>query len=144
MKELQKFGLDEVCALTGFPKRTVRYYIQLGLVDRPEGSKRGAYYTGCHLEQLLAVKTWQRSGLSLERIRELLGSEDAALAVPAKGRGAGTVEVWSHMVLGDGLELHVEPGQAELNPKQLRALARGVRELMDGIRSADPERGKES
>ena len=30
----QKFTLDELCKLTDFSARTVRYYMQLGLVDR--------------------------------------------------------------------------------------------------------------
>ena len=36
---------DELSTLTDLPRRTVRSYIQHGLVDRPEGAKRGAYYT---------------------------------------------------------------------------------------------------
>jgi hypothetical protein len=34
------------------------------------------------------------------------------------------VEVWSHVVLGEGLELVVEPARAGLTPAQLRRLAR--------------------
>ena len=61
------------------PRRTVRYYIQEGLVDRPAGAKRGAYYTKHHVEQLMTIRTWQRAGLSLERIRELVSDGERAL-----------------------------------------------------------------
>ena len=37
--ETKKFTIDEICALVEMNKRTVRYYIQKGLVDRPEGRK---------------------------------------------------------------------------------------------------------
>ena len=39
--ETKKFTIDEICALVEMNKRTVRYYIQKGLVDRPEGIGKG-------------------------------------------------------------------------------------------------------
>jgi DNA-binding transcriptional MerR regulator len=83
--------------------RTVRYYIQIGLVDRPVGETRAAYYTSHHLEQLLQIRKWTQAGVSLERIHELLAGE--APPVPPRARGAGSVEVWSHLVVADGLEI---------------------------------------
>ena len=115
------------------PARTVRYYIQLGLVARPVGETRAAYYTQEHLEQLLQVRQWTRAGLSLERIRELMSG--APPQAPARPRGPGTVEVWSHLVVEDGVELTVEPGRAGLTPEQVRALFQGVTRLMADIRS---------
>ncbi len=56
-------------------KRTVRYYIQKGLVDRPEGVGKGAFYSHTHLEQLLAIRKWKTAGLSLERIQDILATE---------------------------------------------------------------------
>lgn len=120
------YSLDELCALTELPTRTVRYYMQLGLVARPEGETRAARYGRRHLEQLLAIKKWQRAGLSLERIGELLLEGMDASTPPPKRRGAGTVEVWSHLVVADGLEMHIEPGQAGLKPEQVRELFRRV------------------
>ena len=43
--------LESLATLAGLTPRTVRYYIQQGLVDRPLGEKRGAYYLARHLEQ---------------------------------------------------------------------------------------------
>ena len=128
------YSLDELCALTELPPRTVRYYIQLGLVDRPEGETRAARYSRQHLEQLLAIKKWQRAGLSLDRIGELLAEGPDAATPPPKQRGAGTVEVWSHLVVTDGLELQIEPGQAGLTPEQVRALFRRVMAVYQDIK----------
>ena len=119
------FTLDEIAALAELPRRTVRYYIQSGLVDRPEGIGKGAYYTPRHVEQLLLVRKWQLAGLSLERIGELLRDEGGGPLPPAPRR-PGTVEVWSHLVVADGLELMLEPGRAGLSPEQVRALMREV------------------
>ena len=114
------FSMDELAALVELPVRTVRYYIQLGLVDRPEGEKRAARYAARHVEQLLAIRKWTQAGVSLERVRELLSGE--APPVPPRPRGPGTVEVWSHLVVADGVELTLEPGRAGLAPEEVREL----------------------
>jgi DNA-binding transcriptional MerR regulator len=113
------YTFDELCALAELPRRTVRYYIQQGLVDRPVGETRAARYAARHLEQLLSIRKWQRAGVSLGRIRELLHGGEMP---PPRPRGAGTVEVWSHLVVADGIELMVEPGRARLSPEQVRRL----------------------
>jgi DNA-binding transcriptional MerR regulator len=126
------FTLDELCALVELPRRTVRYYIQIGLVDGPEGETRAARYGSRQVEQLLAIRKWSEAGVSLERIRELLTG--APPPVPPRPRGPGTVEVWSHLVVADGIELTLEPGRAELTPEQTRALLGGVLALYNDIK----------
>ena len=126
------FTLAELCALAEMQIRTVRYYIQIGLVDRPIGETRAAYYTSHHLEQLLQVRKWTQAGVSLERIHELLAGE--APPIPPRARGPGTVEVWSHLVVADGLEITLEPGRAQLSPEQVRAFFQGVQKLYRDVK----------
>jgi DNA-binding transcriptional MerR regulator len=126
--------LDDLSALTELSLRTIRYYIQQGLMDRPIGEKRAAYYTARHLEQLLTIRKWQAAGVSLDRIREILQEPPSGLLPPPRPRGPGTVEVWSHIVIADGLELTLEPGRAGLSSEAVRALARGVMSLYQQIR----------
>ncbi|RMG30276.1 MAG: MerR family transcriptional regulator [Gammaproteobacteria bacterium] len=130
----RRYSIDELAALVELPRRTVRYYIQQGLVDRPHGSRRAAYYTNRHLEQLLEIRKWQRAGLSLERIRELLRAPEQGELPPPRPRGRGSVEVWSHVVIDPGIELHLAPDQANLSPEQVRTLARELVALVDRIR----------
>lgn len=113
------FGIDELCALTGVVRRTVRFYTQKGILDPPEGAKRGAHYTRRHLEQLLLIRKWQQAGVSLERIGRLLRGEVGDLPPPKE---PGKVEVWSRLTLMPGLEVHLEPGRLGLNPVQVREL----------------------
>jgi DNA-binding transcriptional MerR regulator len=111
----------------------VRYYIAEGLVDRPQGEKRGAHYLRRHLEQLLLIRRWTDAGLSLDRIRELIAG---APADPAPRRAPpGSIEVWSRVTVADGLEVHVEPGRADLSPEQMRSLVRGITALYRQARS---------
>ena len=133
------YTLDDVASLTDTPRRTVRYYIQIGLVDRPEGTGKGAFYTRRHVEQLLAVRKWQLAGVSLERIAEVLARADSGPLPPAPRR-AGTVEVWSHLVVADGVELTVEPGRAGLSPEQLRAFFRAVTHAYEATIASEEQR----
>jgi len=127
------FTLDELCTAAGLPQRTVRYYIQLGLVDRPEGAGRGAHYLQRHLDQLLWVVASQRKGLALDTIAEL-ANQPANKVASVPSRTSGSVEVWSHLFIEEGVELSIEPARAGLSPEQVRALFRGVMELYERIK----------
>ncbi|MDI1244179.1 MAG: helix-turn-helix domain-containing protein [Rhodoferax sp.] len=127
--------LNELCVLADMPVRTVRYYVQNGLVDRPVGETRAARYGARQLEQLLLVKKWTAAGVSLERIRDLLHGQESA--VPAKPKAAGAIEVCSHLFVADGLEVVIEPSRAQLSPEQIRAFAKGVMALYAAIVSGE-------
>ena len=131
--EPDHLSLDELASLAGVSARTVRFYIQQGLVSRPEGAKRGAFYLQRHVEQLLMIRRWTDAGLSLDRIRELVAG--APEDPPPRAVKAGTVEVWSRVTLADGLEVHLEPGRAGLSPEQVRALVRAITEAYHAVRA---------
>ncbi|MEI7844098.1 MAG: helix-turn-helix domain-containing protein [Gallionellaceae bacterium] len=133
-KTTSTYTIDELAALAEIPRRTVRYYIQQGLVAAPIGEKRAAYYTDSHLQQLLTIRKWQQSGLSLDRIREILSSGNLDELPPPRPRGAGTVEVWSHMVVTDGLEITMEPSRAGLTSEQVREFFKSVNAIFEQIK----------
>jgi DNA-binding transcriptional MerR regulator len=135
----QTFTLDELCSLTETPKRTVRFYIQSGVMDRPIGQKRAAYYTQEHLEQLLFINKWQKSGLSLERIGELLRQKEEPEDLLPKKK-VGQIEVWSHLTIAHGLELQIEPSQAGLSSEQVRQLFKSVMSLYAEIKNQEGEK----
>lgn len=119
-----KFSLDDLCTLCDISKRTVRYYMQIGLVDAPIGSTKAAHYLHSHLDQLLTVKKLSEAGVSLDRIREVLSGEIPP--VPPRQRQPGSVEVRSHLFIADGVEMEISPEQARLSPEQVRTLVRAV------------------
>ena len=137
-----RIAIDELCALVDLPRRTVRYYIQEGLVDRPAGAKRGAYYTRRHVEQLMTVRTWQRAGLSLERIRELVseGAESSSPLPPPRRRRPGDVTLRTHVTLAPGVELVIDPQEAGLGAEAVRSIVRRAASLVDQTRKEDAER----
>jgi DNA-binding transcriptional MerR regulator len=117
----QRHSLDELSALVGLSKRTIRYYIGLGLVARPLGETKGSFYTAEHLQQLAQVRTLTEAGVSLERIASLLNqaSEPAADRILTPGQ----LTVKSHIHLADGIELVVNGATASLLPEEIRAVA---------------------
>lgn len=116
--------LADLCVLADLPVRTVRYYVQIGLVDRPEGETRAARYGARQLEQLLQIRKWTAAGLSLDRIRALLQGEPPPVA--ARAHVVGQVQVRSHLLVADGVEVVIEPGRAGLSPEQVRTFVRAV------------------
>lgn len=123
------FSMDELCGLTGHSKRTVRYYIQQGLVSSPIGEKRAAKYTDEHLGQLLRIKELTAAGVSLERIREVLQGGEPP--VPPRKPQPGTVEVRSHIYVAPGMEIQVSPEEAGLSPEELRAFVTEIMQVAD-------------
>ncbi|MFO1371703.1 MAG: MerR family transcriptional regulator [Candidatus Competibacteraceae bacterium] len=117
------FGIEELCALTGVARRTVRFYTQKGLLAPPEGVRRGAYYTRRHLEQLLLIRKWQTAGVSLEHINRLLHGEEIGLPLAPE---PGTIEVWSRVTLRPGLEVHLAPGRLGLTAEQSQQLLQRI------------------
>jgi DNA-binding transcriptional MerR regulator len=126
-----EYVLADLCVLADMPIRTVRYYVQIGLVDKPEGETRAAKYGARHLEQILLIKKWTVAGVSLDRIRELLHGESAP--VPPRGRAPGSIEVCSHLTVADGIEMVIEPGRAGLSPEQVRQFVRQVMQAYSDI-----------
>lgn len=134
------FSLEELCSLVDMSKRKIRFYIQKGLVDSPKGTGKGAYYTHRNLEQLLTIRKWKEAGLTLERIQELLESEsqetDSGTPVPPpRLKQPGSIEVWSHLLISDGIELHIEPNRSGLTPAQIRTLNRSILAQFEKIKT---------
>jgi DNA-binding transcriptional MerR regulator len=67
-------------------RRTVRWYVTIGLVDRPVAMQgRTALYHARHLLQIVAVKRRQAEGRALAEIQaELAGATDATLRLVAR------------------------------------------------------------
>jgi len=70
--------ISELCERVDMPLRTVRYYIQQGLLPptQREGAGRGPRYGQIHVATLRAIRELQKQGLTLEAIRERLAALD--------------------------------------------------------------------
>ena len=67
-----KYTIDELSELTGYSRRTIRYYVQEGLLDSPAGRGKGGFYFDSHLRQLQLIKKLQERGMSLSSIAKYM------------------------------------------------------------------------
>ncbi len=79
-------------ALCGVSERTIRYYVEQGILPAPRGRGRGSHFDDDHLVRLKLVRAMQKAGVELAAIAEYLEELEGEL----KARGAG---------LGDALAI---------------------------------------
>ena len=128
------FSLEQLSALTDLPLRTIRYYIQLGLVDRHEGDRKHARYTQKHIDQVLQVRSLADQGTPLERIKQLIHGISIP---PPPPKSAGDISVISKVFVAPGVELHLEPQTAGLTPEKLRKFVRTVLSNWEEINASE-------
>ena len=76
--KVKKYTIEEISILTGFSRRTIRYYIQENIIEPPSGRGRGGFYYNSHLSDLLKIRSLQEKGLNLSFIKDILkGTEQA-------------------------------------------------------------------
>ena len=124
--ETKRFSLEELCSLTDLPKRTVRYYIQIGLMDRPE----------------VEIKRLTQAGVNLERIREVL--EGAKAPVTPRALAPGDVTVKSHVHVSHGVDLLIDPHAAGLSAQEVRQLIQTVVAAMGQIKQPSKKNSEET
>lgn len=137
----KQYNIDELSKLVDISRRTIRYYIQQDLLERPEGEKRGSYYTQEHLERLLEIKKWQKEGLSLERIKELLTVNPEIINVlPVRSQKPGDISVLSHVFIDEGIEIQIDPSKANMTSEELRSYIQKVSAMYQQVKN---DRSKE-
>lgn len=135
MTTQKTYTLDELCALTQLNKRTIRFYMQQGLLPNAHGEKRGSWYDEDHLQRLLTIIAWKDKGVSLERIAGILNGIDSQDHLPP--RRVGGIEVWSRILLAEGVELSINAEQAQLSPAQLRAFQSACMDLLKDMQQQE-------
>lgn len=128
--EDRTYGILELVQASGVPRRTIRYYVQRGLLPPPEGAGRGHFYREGHLRRLLSIRDLQNQGLSLEEILILLeeGAERDAPPLPE-------IEVVTRIRVKEGIDIIVSSGTEPPTPSQIRALATAASEILSGRKS---------
>jgi DNA-binding transcriptional MerR regulator len=118
------FHLEDLARLTSYSKRTIRYYVQLGLVERPIGEGRGAHYTTDHLRELLDIRKLTENGLTLDAVRNRLRHENIG-----KTRGfekkPGSIQIQSRICLAPGLDILITPEESAMGPELIRNIVNG-------------------
>ena len=124
----RKFGIGELVQAAGVPRRTIRYYVQRGLLPPPEGAGRGHYYRESHLERLLGIKELQGRGMGLAEIlaRFSSGDEPAERVLPPP-----VIELATRIRVAEGVELLLSHGAEPPRAAQVRALAAAAARIFE-------------
>lgn len=151
----KRYSIGELADLAGISRRSVRFYVQRGLLPPPLGAGRGHYYTHEHLESLHRIKMLQDAGLSLDEIDQRLGAQksvphEGALSEPMKTMALEedfappletplTTELWLRLMITPGCELHLDRAQFRATQAQLRRLKQCVSDILDTVRPSAPK-----
>ena len=103
------YNIETLAKLSGLTRRTIRYYVQRGLLKPPQGGGRGSYYTDQHLERLKKIKKWSEQGVPLIHIRDMLDGKTPSTQVDVL-TGIRTV-FQERCLLGEGVELTFRQGR---------------------------------
>ncbi|MDZ4804366.1 MAG: MerR family transcriptional regulator [Candidatus Eisenbacteria bacterium] len=130
----RRFSITELAQVAGISGRTVRYYVQRGLIPPPDGRGPGRHYGQEHLDRILKLRDLQRTGLSLDLATTALTGR-ACEPVPDEPIER---ELVTRLKLGDGLHLEVGPGTPVPTDRQLRDMTRRCRDILEpGNRNPD-------
>ena len=109
----KQYTIEELSELTGFSRRTIRYYIQEGLLESPAGRGRGGFYYDSHLLKLRQIKSFQDRGLTLAAIAELFQAEELEPAILSR-------DIWIRYSIMPGLEINIK---RELEQSKQKAIS---------------------
>lgn len=155
MRDDRHYSIGELAQAAGVTRRTVRFYVQRGLLPAPLSLGRGRHYRAEHLRTLVEIKRLQLRGVSLEEIRVRLGGHGAgdgdsrtggrgasgtgsSQTSPAQGvwrpfvlAATGIAECYVRQVVLPGFELHVTAPGRPLAAAELAELGTSLQRLLE-------------
>ena len=137
------YNIENLAEAAGVTRRTVRYYIQRGLLDPPCGEKRGSYYTENHLERLNKIQKLAEQGIPLIHIKTMLsghGEEQVPVSTKplsnlnsidkTKNLNVATCSSWQRLSINEDIELNFRLGK--LSQQQINKIARYINNIVNG------------
>lgn len=119
----KNYTIDELSESTGLSRRTIRYYVQLGLINSPSGRGRGGFYNDSQVERLKQVKSLQAMGMNLSSIIEYLKAGNIEEAGSRR-------EVWIKHEVMPGLEISVRRDLEEKESKKISEIMRVIKSIL--------------
>ncbi len=121
------YTIKDLCELSGYSRRTIRYYIQEGLLEPPAGRGRGGFYYDSHLNRLNQIRKLQNDGLPLSGIQDVLTCGNMPDVTSVR-------EVWIRYSIADGIDLNIKKDIEEKERKKIEKIARIARSIMKGVK----------
>lgn len=140
------YSIDELAVAAGVSRRTVRFYVQRGLIPPPSGLGRGSHYTKVHLDAILRVRMLQRQGVPLQEVppHDVPGMPLGDESVPEDEQIVR--QLVTRVPLAEGVCLEFAHGRLP-GPARLRELVQAARRALGpsgGPQGASPEDGSDT
>jgi len=132
----KKYSIDEISELTGFSRRTIRFYIEESIIKPPAGRGRGGFYYDSHLSDLMKIKNMQDSGLNLNSIREILKSESGNAQILKEQEEVFENykrDTWVRCEIAEGLELHFKRSIEEKSGRKINEIIKIAKNIAKEI-----------
>ena len=118
------YNIDRLSEKCGVSRRTVRYYIQRGLLPPPEGKLKGAYYTDKHLKRLEEIKSLSAEGVPLNMMRDIFEKKITLNDIPCVAEDEKVEKtkvkpiqepenIWIHLEIEEGVEFNFRKDKAD-------------------------------
>jgi DNA-binding transcriptional MerR regulator len=121
--EIKQYTIQELCELTGYTRRTIRYYIQEGLIPPPAGRGRGGFYNDSHVGKLLQIKALQERGFNLATIAGLIKKEEL-------NTGDNIRKIWIKYEVVPGMEISVSRDLEDIHKRKIDDIIKVARLLL--------------
>jgi DNA-binding transcriptional MerR regulator len=121
----EMYTIEELTELTGFTRRTIRYYVQEGLLEPPAGRGRGGFYYDSHVKRLLQIKALQEKGMGISVIASLLNRETSGVVTEPRN-------VMVRYEIVPGVELNVTREMEMNEPRKVREIIKVTRAIAKG------------
>lgn len=72
-----KYHIQDLVDASDISRRTIHYYISIGLLPHAKGSGRNGHYTQVHMDRLLRIRELKDQFMLLKDIREVLDKEES-------------------------------------------------------------------
>ena len=123
MNDEERYTVEDLEQMTGVSRRTVRFYVQRGLLPPPDGRGRGRHYGEEHLTGLVRIQELKQQGKSLDEIVEERQRKDAPPSRPTEVNGPEQARTTRVCLAKEGVWLEVAHGVAALTSTKINRIA---------------------
>ena len=122
--KVKKYTIEEISILTGFSRRTIRYYIQENIIRPPSGRGRGGFYYNSHLSDLLKIRSLQEKGVNLSFIKDILKGTEQVVKEDSQ---IYTRDLRVRYKIVPGLEINISRSLEEKKSKKILEIIRLIK-----------------
>lgn len=119
----KKYTIDELCELAGYTRRTIRFYIQEGILEAPAGRGRGGFYFDSHLEKLHQIRSLQEQGLKLSTINHHLEENKS-------DNDDSIRKIWAKYEIVQGFEINISRDFEKNNSNKIREILKIAKSII--------------